>query len=155
MGAQAPRIDELMRTLVDDPQVPLTPTRFMAPLREDLVRAMSLSGRRDQNTATTTAADEAAHVRVSNVATAIDAMYAAVTVLAPGGVYSLASEQSPLLLVARNDLPVAINVKLRVDAPDEMHVTDIGPQQLPRAAADRCRYPRRSPTPGPWWSISH
>ncbi|MGF7122063.1 DUF6049 family protein [Rhodococcus sp. BE178] len=131
VGAQAPRIDELMRTLVDDPQVPLTPTRFMAPLREDLVRAMSLSGRRDQNTATTTAADEAAHVRVNNVATAIDAMYAAVTVLAPGGVYSLASEQSPLLLVARNDLPVAINVKLRVDAPDEMHVTDIGPQQLP------------------------
>ncbi|CAM3167447.1 DUF6049 domain-containing protein [Prescottella defluvii] len=131
VAAQAPRIDELMQTLVDDPQVPLTPNQFMAPLREDLVRAMSLSGRRDQDTATANAADAAAHVRVGNVAIAIDSMYAAVTILAPGGVYSLASEQSPLLLVARNDLPVAITVKLRVDAPDEMHVTDIGPQQLP------------------------
>ncbi|QCQ93029.1 DUF6049 family protein [Rhodococcus sp. SGAir0479] len=128
---QAPRIDEMKAALVDDPQVPLTPTRFMAPLREDLLRAMSLSGRRDENTATTTAAEQAAHVRVGNVAVAIDGMYRAVTILAPGGVYTLASEQSPLLLVARNDLPVAVDVRLQVDAPPEMHITDIGPQQLP------------------------
>lgn len=131
VGVQAPRIDEMASALVEDPQVPLTPTRFLAPLREDLLRAMSLSGRRDQDTATTTAAEEAAHVRVGNVAVAIDGMYRAVTILAPGGVYTLASEQSPLLLVARNDLPVAISVRLQVDAPTEMHVTDIGPQQLP------------------------
>ncbi|QBJ96503.1 glycoprotein [Rhodococcus sp. ABRD24] len=131
VAAQAPRIFNLMQALVEDPQVPLTPTRFLAPLREDLVRAMSLSGRRDQDVAATTEADDAAHTRVDAVTTTIDGMYASVTVLAPGGVYTLASEQSPLLLVARNDLPVAITVQLRVDAPDEMHITDIGPQQLP------------------------
>ncbi|MFC9515627.1 glycoprotein [Nocardiaceae bacterium NPDC056970] len=130
VGAQEPRIDELMDALVDDPQAPLTPTRFLAPLREDLLRAMTLSGRREQNDADI-AADTAAEQRVTAVATTIDGMYAAVTILAPGGVYTLASEQSPLLLVARNELPVAITVQLRVDAPAEMHITDIGPQQLP------------------------
>ncbi|RVW07712.1 glycoprotein [Prescottella agglutinans] len=131
VGMQSPRIDEMTQALVEDPQVPLTPTRFMAPLREDLVRAMSLSGRRDQDTATATAAEQAAHTRVGDVAAAIDGMYAAVTILAPGGVYTLASEQSPLLLVARNDLPVAITVQLQVDAPEGVQITDIGPQQLP------------------------
>lgn len=131
VGMQSPRIDEMTQALVEDPQVPLTPTRFMAPLREDLVRAMSLSGRRDQDTATATAAEQAAHTRVGDVGAAIDGMYAAVTILAPGGVYTLASEQSPLLLVARNDLPVAITVQLQVDAPEGVQITDIGPQQLP------------------------
>ncbi|PTR25730.1 hypothetical protein C8K36_106163 [Rhodococcus sp. OK519] len=130
VGAQEPRIDELMAALVDDPQVPLTPTRFLAPLREDLLRAMTLSGRREQNDAAATA-DTIAGQRVSAVATTVDGMYSAVTILAPGGVYTLASEQSPLLLVARNELPVAITVQLRVDAPTEMQITDIGPQQLP------------------------
>jgi hypothetical protein len=131
VGLQGPRIDEMTQALVDDPQASLTPTRFMAPLREDLLRAMSLSGRRDQSTATATAAEQAAHTRVSDVGSAIDGMYASVTILAPGGVYTLASEQSPLLLVARNDLPVAINVQLQVDAPEGVQITDIGPQQLP------------------------
>lgn len=130
VGRQEPRLDELMDALVDDPQAALTPTRFLAPLREDLLRAMTLSGRRDQNGADI-AADAVAERRVSAVTTATDDMYAAVTILAPGGVYTLASEQSPLLLVARNELPVAITVQLRVDAPTEMRITDIGPQQLP------------------------
>ncbi|RVW02044.1 DUF6049 family protein [Rhodococcus xishaensis] len=135
--AQASRIDELVTTLVDDPQVPLTPTQFMAPLYEDLLRAMSLSNRRDEGASdamdggSSGAVDQAAHTRVRNVTTAIDGMYRAVTILAPGGVYTLASEQSPLLLVARNDLPVGITVQLQVDAPEEMQITDIGPQQLP------------------------
>lgn len=130
VSAQGPRIDELMQALVDDPQAPLTPTRFLAPLREDLLRAMTLSGRRDESGADA-AADAVAERRVTAVATTIDRMYGSVTILAPGGVYTLASEQSPLLLVARNELPVAITVQLQVDAPDEMHITDIGPQQLP------------------------
>ncbi|WP_408014504.1 DUF6049 family protein [Rhodococcus spongiicola] len=135
--AQTSRIDELLATLVEDPQVPLTPKQFMAPLYEDLLRAMSLSNRRDKGSSDAMdggaagAMDQAAHTRVSNVTTAIDNMYQAVTILAPGGVYTLASEQSPLLLVARNDLPVGITVELQVDAPEEMQITDIGPQQLP------------------------
>ncbi|MEE2031728.1 DUF6049 family protein, partial [Rhodococcus chondri] len=124
----APRLDGLQAALVTDPQAQLTPQLFMAPLREDLLRAMSLAGRRgpDLDDAAS-AADE----RADEVHQAVDRMYAGVTVLSPGGVYTLTSEQSPLLLVARNDLPVGITVRLHVDAPSAVDITDIGPTQLP------------------------
>ncbi|TSD99270.1 glycoprotein [Skermania sp. ID1734] len=125
---QAGRIDTLTAALVDDPNSELTPQRFSAPLREDLLRAMSLSGRRD---ATRANSELAGYSRVIVEAASMDTLLKGVTVLAPGGVYTLASEQSPLLLVARNDLPVGIRVRLKVDAPSDMHITDIGEQQLP------------------------
>jgi hypothetical protein len=36
-----------------------------------------------------------------------------------------------LLLVARNELPVAIRIRFRIEAPAETKITDIGEQQLP------------------------
>ena len=127
-GSQAASVTALLGALVEDPQSELTPRLFGAPLREDLLRAMSLSGRRDDGRS---AAEAAAQARLSQSRQSVDAMFRSVTVLSPGGVYTLASEQSPLLLVARNDLPVGIRVRLRIDAPPEMKITDIGEQQLP------------------------
>ncbi|MFD4265519.1 DUF6049 family protein [Rhodococcus sp. NPDC058481] len=126
--AVAPEINALTETLVNDPQSTLTPLRYTAPLSEDLLRALSTSGRRDGNRA---AAAVAADIRVSEVESALTEIYDSVTVVPPGGAYTLASEQSPLLLVARNDLPVGINVRLQISAPPEMTITDIGDQQLP------------------------
>ncbi|MCZ4555901.1 glycoprotein [Rhodococcus maanshanensis] len=127
-AAVAPEINALTETLVNDPQSALTPRGYTAPLSEDLLRALSTSGRRDRDRGAATAAAE---TRVSDVEKALTEIYASVTVLPPGGAYTLASEQSPLLLVARNDLPVGINVRLQISAPPEMTVTDIGDQQLP------------------------
>ncbi|MDI9917849.1 glycoprotein [Rhodococcus sp. IEGM 1379] len=128
---QLPRIDALESTLVDDPGLPLTPRRFTAPLREDLLRAMSSANRRDASATAVRNAERAASIRAANVTGTVDNLYRAVTVVSPGGVYTLASGQAPLLLVARNELPIAINVNLRVDAPPEMKISDIGPKQLP------------------------
>ncbi|MGI1846722.1 glycoprotein [Rhodococcus sp. SJ] len=125
---QAPRLDAFEEALVEDPQAQLTPQQFTAPLREDLLRAMSLAGRRGPDPG---AAARDAVRRGDEVRDAVDGMFAGVTVLSPGGVYTLTSEQSPLLLVARNDLPVGITVRLHVDAPSAMKITDIGPTQLP------------------------
>ena len=129
--AQLPRIDALELSLVDDPQVLLTPRSFTAPLREDLLRAMSSANRRDTSILSVRNAERAASIRAGNVTTSVNGLYQAVSVVSPGGVYTLASGQSPLLLVARNELPIAINVNLRVDAPPEMKISDIGPKQLP------------------------
>ncbi|MEV0946963.1 DUF6049 family protein [Rhodococcus sp. NPDC049939] len=127
-STQISRIDTLGAALVNDPQTPLTPGTFIAPLREDLLRAMSLAHRRDSERRS---AQEASDMRVEVVAQTMDDLFGATTVVSPGGVYTLASEQSPLLLVARNDLPVGITVRLRVDAPSEMEITDIGAITLP------------------------
>jgi len=125
---QSARVDTLAQSLVEDPQSALTPRLYTAPLREDMLRALSTAGR-----ASAEGDDAAAMARTRLTATRVglDTVYGSVTVLAPGGVYTLASEQSPLLLVARNDLPVPVNVLLRVDAPPEMTISDVGVTQLP------------------------
>ncbi|MFD6390159.1 DUF6049 family protein [Nocardia sp. NPDC060259] len=126
--AQGARITELMRALVELPESELTPHAFMTPAREDLLRALSLSDRRTDDD---TQADLHAQRRIDQATRELDDMFASVSVLPPGGVYTLASEQSPLLLVARNELPVAIRVQFRIEAPAETNITDIGEQLLP------------------------
>ncbi|MEV0058358.1 DUF6049 family protein [Nocardia sp. NPDC050718] len=126
--AQGARITELMRALVELPESELTPHAFLTPAREDLLRALSLSDRRADDD---TLADLHAQRRIDQVTKELDTMFSSVSVLPPGGVYTLASEQSPLLLVARNELPVAIRVQFRIEAPAETNITDIGEQLLP------------------------
>ncbi|TQF74679.1 glycoprotein [Rhodococcus spelaei] len=139
-AAEAPEIDALTATLVNDPQSALTPIRYTAPLSEDLLRAMSTSGRRSGDRSPAAAA---AGLRVAQVQAALGRIYGSVTVLAPGGAYTLASEQSPLLFVARNDLPVGITVRLRISAPPEMTITDIGDQQLPARGSRALQVPAK------------
>ncbi len=127
-SAQMPRLDGLEEAFVEDPQAQLTPSAYTAPLRNDMLRAMTLAGRRGTDP---DAAAAEAEQRATQAREAIDRMFESVTVLAPGGVFTLTSEQSPLLLVARNDLPVGITVRLHVDVPSAMDITDIGPTQLP------------------------
>jgi hypothetical protein len=134
---QQHRIGDLMSALVQVPEQQPTPQAFLNPLRDDLIRVLSLSDRMPSDRmpsdrdASETQADSAAQRRMDQTTRTLDRLYHSVTVLPPGGVYTLASEQSPLLLVARNDLPVAIRIRLDVHAPAETKITDIGEQQLP------------------------
>jgi hypothetical protein len=139
-AGQVGRIDSMMAALVDDPQNALTPARFTNPMREDLLRAMTTTDRRG---ALRTDAETEAAIRVGNVRTEVDDLLASVSIIAPGGVFTLASEQSPLLLVARNDLPIGITVRLAVDAPPAMEVDDIGPTLLPPRGSRSLQVPAR------------
>lgn len=127
VGEQEHRIDDLMRALVNIPQHEPTPHAFLTPLRDDLIRTLTVSDR----TGTSPHADTAAQRRLAQVTRTMDELFDSVNVLPPGGVYTLASEQSPLLLVARNELPVAIRIRFRIGEPAETKITDIGEQQLP------------------------
>jgi hypothetical protein len=124
---QAGRITDLMNTLVEVPQQEPTPRTFLTPLRDDLVRTLTLSDR----TSPGSQADTAAQRRLDQTTTALDGLFRSVTVLPPGGVYTLASEQSPLLLVARNDLPVAARIRFKIGVPSGTDITDIGEQTIP------------------------
>ncbi|WP_235747506.1 DUF6049 family protein [Nocardia coffeae] len=124
---QAGRITDLTNTLVEVPQQEPTPQTFVTPLRDDLVRTLSLSDR----TSTGSQADTAAQRRLDQTTTALDGLFRSVTVLPPGGVYTLASEQSPLLLVARNELPVAARIRFKIGVPSGTDITDIGEQTIP------------------------
>jgi hypothetical protein len=118
------RLWGLAAALTTDARTGLTGDRYTAPLREDLLRALSQSVPAD-------ARNGLAQQRLTTVGRTVDDMFNAVTIVNPGGAYTLATERSPLPLALRNDLPVPIRVRLDVDAPPGMSVTDTGEIELP------------------------
>jgi hypothetical protein len=120
----ADRLWALTSALTTDLRTGLTGVGYTAPLREDMLRALSESeppGTRNG----------LAQRRLGVVGTAIDDLFAGVTIVNPSGSYTLATEHSPLPLALRNDLAVPIRVRLDVDAPPGMTVTDVGEIELP------------------------
>jgi hypothetical protein len=118
------RLWGLTAALTVDPRTGLTGTQYTAPLREDMLRALSQSVPPD-------ARNGLATQRVGVVDDTVGDLLHAVTIVNPGGSYTLATERSPLPLALRNDLPVPIRVRLDVDAPPGMTVGDMGEIELP------------------------
>jgi Family of unknown function (DUF6049) len=110
--------------LTTDERTGLTGAQYTAPLREDMLRALSQSVPPD-------ARNGLAQQRLTTVGRTVDDLFGAVTIVNPGGSYTLATEHSPLPLALRNDLPVPIRVRLQIDAPPGMSVTDMGEIVLP------------------------
>ena len=94
------------------------------PPRHDRLRALSQAVAPNNR-------DGFAQQHLVAVDATIDDMFHAVTIVNPGGSYTLATEHSPLPLVLRNDLPVPIRVEIDLATPPGMTVSDIGVQELP------------------------
>ncbi len=124
IASSSGRLWGLTAALTTDVRTGLTGIQYTAPLREDMLRALSQSVQPD-------ARNGLAQQRLSIVADTINDLFGAVTIVNPGGSYTLATERSPLPLALRNDLPVPIRVRLGVDAPPGMTVTDLGVIELP------------------------
>ena len=118
------RLWGLTGALTTDERTGLTGAQYTAPLREDMLRALSQSVPPDVR-------NGAAQQRLAVTGATVTDMFNSVTIVNPGGSYTLATERSPLPLALRNDLPVPIRVRLQVDAPPGMTVTDLGEIELP------------------------
>jgi hypothetical protein len=121
---QVGRLWGLTAALTTDPRSGLTGISYTAPLREDMLRAVSQADRPDTR-------NGLAGRRLEIVGTAIDDLFGAVTIVNPTGSYTLATEHSPLPLALHNGLAVPIRVRLHVEAPPGMQVTDLGEIELP------------------------
>jgi hypothetical protein len=124
IGGELNRLGELTPALTTDPRTGLTGQQYTAPLREDMLRALSQTEAPDRR-------NDIARQRLGVVGKTIEDFFGAVRVVSPGDSYTLASENSALPLALRNDLAVPIRVRLQVDAPPGMTVTDIGEQEVP------------------------
>ena len=124
IAAVTGRLWGLTAALITDERTGQTGGQYTAPLREDLLRALSLSVPPD-------ARNGLAQQRLTTVGRTVEDLFNAVTIVNPGGSYTLATEHSPLPLALRNDLPVPIRVRLDIDAPPGMTVTDMGEIVLP------------------------
>ena len=124
IAATTARLWGLSGVLATDERTGLTGAQYTAPLREDMLRALS-------QTVPPDARNGLAQQRLTTVGHTVDDLFGAVTIVNPGGSYTLATEHSPLPLALRNDLPVPIRVRLQIAAPPGMTVTDMGEIVLP------------------------
>lgn len=124
ISAATGRLWGFTTALTTDERTGLTGDQYTAPLREDLLRALSLSVPPD-------ARNGLAQQRLTRVRRTVEDLFNAVTIVNPGGSYTLATERSPIPLALRNDLLVPIRVRLDIDAPPGMTVTDMGEIVLP------------------------
>ncbi|AVL99151.1 hypothetical protein C6V83_01410 [Gordonia iterans] len=113
-----------------------TPQAYLAPLNEDALRAMSTPEGQDFER-TRRLREE----RIGAVESTLGRMKKAVSLLDPGGRYTLASERSPLLLIVRNDLALPVRVRLEIDAPDALNVGDVGVQEIPPMGTRQIQIP--------------
>lgn len=114
----------LTAALTTDPRTGLTGMQYTAPLREDMLRALSW-------TEPAASRNDLARQRLAVVRATIEDLFGAVTIVSPGDSYTLATERSALPLALRNDLSVPIRVRLEFDVPPGMTVTDVGEQEVP------------------------
>lgn len=89
-----------------DPAVDLKPSALLNPLRLGLLRAVSTAWRDEPRQAA---------VRVNTVRDELAALRASVRIVPPSGPYTLTSSESPLLVTVKNELPVAVAVKVHIN----------------------------------------
>ncbi|MDT7735894.1 MAG: hypothetical protein QOE12_3068 [Mycobacterium sp.] len=118
------RLAGLTAALTADARSGLNGASYTAPLREDMLRAVSQADRPDTR-------NGLAQQRLDVLGHALDDLFGAVTIVTPAGSYTLATEHSPLPLALHNGLAVPIRVRLHLDVPPGMTVTDPGEIELP------------------------
>lgn len=138
------RIDRMQAALVGDANTVTTPAEYLAPLRDDLLRAVSSASTTD-NTVTRKEREQ----RLGAVGKTLHQMQQGVSLLDPSGRYTLASERSPLLLVVRNTLALPIRVRLDIDAPDTLEVGDVGTVEIPAAGTRQLQIPTHASSSEP------
>jgi hypothetical protein len=124
ISGEVVRLAGLTIALTTDARSGLTGASYTAPLREDMLRAISQAERPDTR-------NGLAQQRLDVVHSAIADLFGAVTIVTPTGNYTLATEHSPLPLALHNGLAVPIRVRLHLDVPRGMQVTDLGEIELP------------------------
>nr|WP_244882996.1 DUF6049 family protein [Gordonia desulfuricans] len=132
----------LQNSLVATAEVAVSPDRYMAPLREDLLRSITTPAQ--AGTATRDRLIGSRVVATDAVSSTLSRVRSAVTILDPGGRYTLASERSPLLLVVRNDLSLPIRVRIITDTSSDLEVGDMGTIEIPARGTRQIQMPTRA-----------
>ncbi|GAA1459181.1 hypothetical protein GCM10009619_19490 [Williamsia maris] len=142
LSRSAGLIFQLEASMVARSDLAISPRTYVAPLDEDLIRAMRSAP--VDSTSDRRAVVATAVARVRAVDKTLDRMRDAVSILDPGGRYTLASERSPLLLVVRNDLPLPIRVRLDTAAPQNLDIGDIGVVEIPPRGTRQIQLPTQA-----------
>ena len=108
-------IDNLTQLVIRDPTIALTPYGFTEPLRQDILRALSRDRRRAMATYDTNVRE--VQRLLDNEDIVLKELRSSVALIPPGNVYTRISESSPLLIVARNGLPLPVDTRIHYWGP--------------------------------------
>lgn len=112
---QATYADDLTRLMIPDAAIALTPYGFTAPLRQDILQALSINKR--QSKAAFRARTEEMYTRLVENRTHLIALRSSVALIPPGNLYTRTSDTAPLLIAARNGLPLPVDAQLLYEGP--------------------------------------
>lgn len=126
---QAAYIDDLTGIMFNDPGIVLTRYGFTAPLRQDLLRALSLIDRRSfaQHSAATAESDTV----LNDNRDTLQQLRSSVALLPSGNVYTRTSDSSPLIIVAQNGLPLPTETQILYSGPDNALINTPGVVRIP------------------------
>lgn len=108
-------IDNLTQLVISDPTIALKPYGFTEPLRWDILRALSHDRRRSMSTYDANVR-EVQHLLTSDDQV-LKELRSSVSLIPPGNVYTRISDSSPLLIVARNGLPLPVDTQIQYWGP--------------------------------------
>lgn len=112
----AREISDLTKIMANDPFVALTRYGFTRPLRRDVLRSLTTQGRR--SIALSSQVQKRGEDLRNTALTMTRRLRNSVTLVAPGGVYTRATDLSPVIVLARNGLPLPVPSFVRVAAGD-------------------------------------
>ncbi|MBZ8177267.1 hypothetical protein GSS88_05565 [Corynebacterium sp. 3HC-13] len=125
--------DDLTRLLSNDPTIALTRYAFTAPLRQEVLRTLSVCDRHAASTYQ--AAVQRTGDRLKENRERLLALGRAVTLIPPGGVYTRTSDSSPLLVVAENRLPLPVETVVQYRAPSGVTLQTPGSVRIPASGS--------------------
>ena len=130
---QAAYIDDLTGLMFNDQGIALTRYGFTAPLRQDLLRAMTVTHRRSYTDHTDATA--AAERLLNQNRDMLQQLRSSVALLPPGNVYTRTSASSPLIIVAQNGLPLPAAAQILYASSDNARVHTPGVVRIPASGS--------------------
>ena len=125
----AGHLRSLTEIMDDVPNIALTRRIYTRPMFDDLLRSVTDTGRRNRDLSSAVRA--AGAQRTGQVTGLAYALRTSVTLLPPGNVFTRTSDSSPLIVVARNGLPLPVSVRVNYVAAPGVTLNTPGVQQIP------------------------
>lgn len=128
VATQASSITRLTTMMSNDDRIELTRFNFTAPLRTDLLRALTDEGRRSEKKYDTVT--QYSDTLLDKSQAMLHNLLTSVKLVPPGNVYTRTSDSSPILIVARNGLPLPVKASLQWQGPSNVQLDELK-QTLP------------------------
>lgn len=122
-------LHQFTRIMVEDENLALTPQIFTRPMFDDILRSVSTTRRHAQSEHRATV--RASEQRRETVQALESTLRSSVSLLPPGSVFTRTSDGAPLIIVARNGLPLPVRVRVDYESDSDVTLDTPGVERIP------------------------